>query len=123
VTLQRYSHDRDERIHVTSEDLEVYFELDRAAVRSAMEGTRTLAEDVRGRFDDAWFGVPEITTLCGVPALTVHFRFSRSVRWAIFTEEAAPSYRVILDPRSTTNLAILGSLRLAHRIKTASNED
>jgi hypothetical protein len=112
VILQRHTHELDERIHLTSEDLDVYFELDRAADRSAMEGVRALAEDLRGRFEDVWFGVPESTELCGVPARSVRFRFGRRVRWAVFTEEAAPSYRVILDPRSATNLAILGTFTL-----------
>jgi hypothetical protein len=110
VTLQRYAHEQDERVHVTSEDLEVYFELDRAADRSALGGLRALAEDVRGRFEDSWFGIPETTELCGMPARTVRFRFDRRNSWAIFTEEASVSYRVILDPRSVTNLAILGTL-------------
>jgi hypothetical protein len=112
VNVQRYAHDRDERVHIVSDDDEVYFELDRAAERFAMEGIRALAEDVRGRFEDAWFGIPESTQLCGAPAQTVHFRFSGRVRWAVLTEEASPSYRVILDPRSSMNLAILGSLAL-----------
>jgi hypothetical protein len=85
VTLQRYAHELDERVHLTSEDLDVYFELDRAAERGPMEGIRELAEDVRGRFEDAWFGIPESTEICGLPARTVHFRFARRVRWALRT--------------------------------------
>jgi hypothetical protein len=111
VTVQRYAHDQDERVHLVSEDDGVYFELDRAADRPAMDGLRALAEDVRGRFEGAWFSIPEATELCGAVARTVHFRFDGRVRWAIFTEDASPSYRVILDPRSSTNLEILGTLR------------
>jgi hypothetical protein len=111
VTVQRSTHDGDERVHISSEDLEVYFELDRAADRTAMGGLRELAEDVRGRFEGAWFSVPGRTQLCGESAHTVHFRFDGRVRWAILTEDASPSYRVILDPRSSTNLEILGTLR------------
>jgi hypothetical protein len=112
VDVDRRSHPFGEAVHISTPDARtVYFELNRAASASAAAALAFLRRDVATRFDDAWFGEAHETTLAGVPALTVRFRFLDRWRWATFTDGLDPSYRVILDPRSTTNLQILGTLR------------
>jgi hypothetical protein len=113
VDFDRRSHPFGEAVHISTTDARtIYFELSRGASPSATGALAFLKRDVATRFDDAWFGDALQTTIVGVPALTIRFHFGDRWRWATFTDGLDPSYRVILDPRSSTNLQILGTMRL-----------
>jgi hypothetical protein len=113
VTLDQSRHAGGAHVHLQTPDAKtVYFEVSRTEGRSGDDAIAWLSRDVTARFEDAWFSATRETSLCGVPARYGWFRFADRVRWVIATLDPLPGYRVIVDPRSATNLQILGSMAL-----------
>jgi hypothetical protein len=99
------------RVHISTDDArDVYFELERVDRRTVAEGVAELSSDLGARYGDATFADLEPVMLAGLRASLLRFTFADRVRAAYFTERASPAHRVILDPRSPTNLEILATL-------------
>ncbi|MEO6350045.1 MAG: hypothetical protein ABIP53_05275 [Candidatus Limnocylindrales bacterium] len=113
VGVERAPHPGGDHVHLSTPDARtVYFELSRTEGRAGDDEIHFLSRDVLSRFDDAWFSTTRQTELCGISAGYGWFRFADRVRWVIATIEPVPGYRVIVDPRSSMNLQILGSMTL-----------
>jgi hypothetical protein len=113
VMLDQRRHAGGAHVHLSTVDSRtVYFEISRTEGRVGDAVLEFLRRDVGSRFDDAWFSPITQTQLCGIPAQYGWFRFADRVRWVITTLDPLPGYRVIVDPRSSTNLQILGSMTL-----------
>jgi hypothetical protein len=113
VMIDHAQHPGGAHVHLSTADSKtVYFEISRTEGRAGDDAILWLSRDVMSRFDDAWFSTTRQTEICGVPARYGWFRFADRVRWIIATLDPLPGYRVIVDPRSSTNLQILGSMTL-----------
>jgi hypothetical protein len=116
VEISHGRHAGGRHVHLQTPDAKaVYFEVSFTEGRAGDEAILWLSRDVMARYEDAWFSPTRETSLCGVPGRYGWFRFADRVRWVITTVDPLPGYRVIVDPRSATNLQILGSMTIRPR--------
>jgi hypothetical protein len=111
VTVREQERTDRRRVHISTDDArDVYFELERVDRRTVAQGVAELSSDLSARYSDVTVAHLEPVMLAGLPASLLRFTFADRVRAAYFTEQASPAHRVILDPRSPTNLEILATL-------------
>jgi len=99
-----------ERIHVLSEDRELYVEVVRVPPMSAEEEYRTHAAYLGERFGPDAVGALGHTTIAGRAAQAYRFRWPEGERTAIVVSTAGATYRIIYNSASALNEDVLATL-------------
>jgi hypothetical protein len=97
---------------VSRDSFELYFEVRRyPELRPDKAYERHMAE-LAQRFEAEGLAVTPLgqTTLAGQPALTYSFQWSQRARVALLAAEGAALYRVVYDPQSELNSAVLATV-------------
>jgi hypothetical protein len=108
----------DVRVHARSEDgEEAYFELSRHLEATALRRYEEERDFLVARYGAEVTGLTA-TTLDGLPAQEFTAAFGDTVRRFVLVECGRWLYRVVYDPRSTLNLAVLETIRISPTART-----
>ncbi|HUF38144.1 MAG TPA: hypothetical protein VMN57_06450 [Anaerolineales bacterium] len=122
VRIDDLSRGNVQRYHFVSEGSdEVYFEIGRYPDETIESALAAFVEGVVSRIDGIEIGERERSEVAGHPATRLEIRWPGKRRWIHFLDVDGVTYRVILNPDSALNFAILDELHIDRNKNLSEN--